>query len=575
MLIQKVSKEKILGIALLVFTAVIIIYPTQLLLIYTPVGAPYVFQNLPLFLILYNAWFILIIANIVLHKRSAGKQAIILCLFSLVFLGIWIFLTPYGQSADTSFQMGHVQYILDNNRVDPDNPLLAYFQAPGLSILTASLARVTGLTVFMTSSIYLIVSAIALTFIVFVGYRAVLTQSFQAAIATLLLIHANITITISQDFHPQNLAFLFFASFLLLFFSRKLEPRRQLVFITLYGGLITAYVSLSFAILFILLALLLVVFRNRSHKEERNQKLLLNLTLLSMLIFVCWQVYQATRLFTWTTLLLPDIFNRSLQDRVSWLITIGQANVGQQIPLWANISRLFWLFLIFGVGSILALRWVIKLKKIDAISRNILACLIGCIVFATFAFIISPAGGQFHRFLLYVPFLMTPIIMLTFKSRRYFNHFVVILLIALSCSTFLAYNGRITYSSIYHSEVQAGNIIAQSFGRGDNTEFYTSVWSGSFTYLKSYDASIVNEGDPAYNSTSDYWNQVGVVIQYFERHLDEHKNKLFIYSVKFKMEPQHILGISPNATDWNQYFSQLYDNNQVYSNGDITFFTPS
>jgi hypothetical protein len=540
-------------------------------LTYNPLSSVPIFENLPVFFTLYNVWIMLVVFLLVKTKGTL-HHILLLSLFSSVFLGFWIALTPFGQSADSAYQMGHLQYILTNGHIDPTSHSLGYFQTPGFAILTASFAQLLGLEVFATGTFFLLFSVFAFTFLVYAVYRQFIKNSTIVPIAVIFLIQGNLSISLSQDFHPQNLAFLFFASFLLLLLPNHFSLKRQLLFVILFTSLVTVYASLSFGLLFIFFALIIISVLNKSDRDRSNTiSMYLKISLVSIIIFVIWGIYQESSLFISTAQLIPEIFIGGFQERTSWLFNVGRVNLGQQIPFWANFTRLFWLAIVFGLGGFISLLQIRK-GKLDQKTKKVFACIVGCLAFGFFAFIISPGGNQFYRILLYTPFLMVPIILGFFAKRKSLLSLALIVLIIMSFPTFLVNNSRVSYSTIYPTEVSAGNFLADSYGTGTNVQLFSTIWCESFTYLKTYNAMSFNEGDIAYTSIDQYWHQVNLVLNFFENNVAN--EKIFIRSDKFGMASQHLLSISPSDPKWIVYMEKLSQNNQIYSNGKITFYAP-
>ncbi len=570
-------RTKVLTILFLVMTVAVLVYPIQLKLFYDPTSALYIFDNLYLFSGLYCTWLILLFILLML-KKAATSQILLLCSFSIVFLGFWISITPFGVTPDSAFQMGHVNYILNEGKIDPLNQNLVYFQYPALSILGASICSVTGMGVFTMSSTYLFFSALLFPFTLFLTYKNIVGNNLLASLGTILLIEGNIGISLSQAFHPINLAFLSFSFLILILLSHPFLGRKTVfLFIILFTALVTGYVSLSFGFLFILSALALFIRWGKPSSVQNRTKsnALFVLTGISFLLFVGWEIYVASPFFSTFTGWGKNFLTTAFSDRFVWLLNMGAANMGERVPLWASYTRIFWWLFIFGFGLFLVVRSVLDFKKHTALIKRLLACLIGVIAFGLTALLISPGGNQFNRLIFYTPFLLIPFILLSLNKRKRSKFLLAAVLLALSLPSFLAYNSRVTYSAFYPSEVIAGDFLSASYGVGDSLTIFSTYWAGSFSYITLYDSRILVEGDPAYYNITNYWQRIDGLLMKFQGSISSDRDKVLIYSEKFDMSSQQLLGISPNDPNWVSFSKEVSTNDRIYSNGNVVLYSPS
>lgn len=106
-------------------------------------------------------------------------------------------------------------------------------------------------------SSYLIVSILVFTITIFLAFRNYLGSTSAASLGVLLFIQGSAIISIYEVFQPANLAYVYFA-FIVLIISTDLTLKKKIVFIIMYAALVTAYISLSFGLLFVLIAFSLI-----------------------------------------------------------------------------------------------------------------------------------------------------------------------------------------------------------------------------------------------------------------------------------------------------------------------------
>ena len=561
--------------AVFLLTILLLLSPIHLTLDYQPVSSLYIFGNLPLFAVLYFIWFALILV-LLRSRKDAPFQIFILCLFSMVFLGFWTMATPWGESPDGQWIMAHVQYILDNGRIDFHNVNLIYFEFPGFPLLNSFLSQVTSLNIFSTRLVYLLSSTTFFTFTLFVFYRKILMNNFIASLAVLLLIQSNIWISLSQSFVPINLSFLYFTSFLILFFIGSLTFERKLLFIILYGALVVGYVSLSFGLLFVFLGLAVSFATSKlsQPQDDLRSRRLSYVFALAFFMFLGWEIYQSVGMFSGLAQWVLTIFNNSLQERFYTFLNVGTSNTTGGVPLWVNLTRFFWIFFICGFGLVKALQHTRHFRSRDQTLRKLLIWLGGFLVFGFLTMLFSPGGAQYHRLMIYLPFFLVPILLMSLSKKKIYVFSLIALLSILSFPTFIAYNPRIAYLSTYPSEIAAGTYLRFGHNSQNEMQIFVIGWTKSACYLNLYDAHFSSESELAYTSTSSFWQHVNVLLANFEtEHTAMGTDSIFIFGEKSLIVPEHLLGINSNDTGWEQLNSHLALDNRVYSNGNVILFS--
>ena len=136
-------QNKLLIALFFVISLIVLFFPVRLELFYAPVTSALIFQNFTLFAALYCFWFVLFFV-LFFKRKNVVDQVILLCVFSIVFVGFWIIITPWGGYADSNYQLGLVNYLLAAGKITLQNQNLWYFQFPALQILGTTICSVTG-----------------------------------------------------------------------------------------------------------------------------------------------------------------------------------------------------------------------------------------------------------------------------------------------------------------------------------------------------------------------------------------------------------------------------------------------
>jgi hypothetical protein len=113
---------------------------------------------------------------------------------------------------------------------------------------------------------------------------------------------------------------------------------------------------------------------------------------------------------------IKQLFEAPLTERISSVFTVGQANLGDVVPWWANVTRLFWVAFVLVLGLVISIRSSIAPKKMNPTIKVLLIWLGAFLVFGGVSIFISPGGDQFHRLLMYAPFFTFPLILLSSKK---------------------------------------------------------------------------------------------------------------------------------------------------------------
>jgi len=556
-------KEFVLWILYLFSAELLILFPVHLKYEYNPIESISIFNNsLPFFAVLYfiflSSFFLLILSK--RKNLSLYTGVVLIVIFMIVFLDFRIFKNHLGLIGDGWYNKAHVELILSKGKFPSDSPEFGYFQFPALHIFAASLFAISG---FQNYPLLEVLLSILLTVFIYLLYSKWLNQNqFLALLGSLLVIHGSDALYANNFFFPTNFGLLLL---MILMFMREISEKWEgrLLCILIFTSLVMTHFISSLNFLFILLGLLLI---NMFMRLKFIEPVLLPI---SLIIFLAWQLWLAEINFRNIVYIGSQIIEELAGTReYAWIIL--EKNL-VPLPYWAQVIRIFWIIFIYGLGGILVAQRFFKIKNTSNLEIKNMGVLIGIICMGILVIAVSGKGFEFLRGLAYVPFFIIPFIVryLNLRDLRFKTLTICLILILLfSFPTFLVRNSRVCLYSTYPSEVSVANFFKQNI-RGIPS-IYTS--SGSAYLFKTYllDSRIKSEGD-VYTQQSLEEN-LAKLINDFQN--DGLGNEIFLYSPRFIVGYQHLLGLDPQDPKWNKLLSKLENSNCIFSNGFVKIFHP-
>jgi len=576
----------ILLVSAILFSITILFFPVHLTLKYQPIQSVCIFDNLLLFGILYYTWLALILLALFSPKKSEDRidreKFIFTCLFSIVFWGFWIIITRGTFFAvDGAIQADHIKYVLDVGHTIQNNPNFGYFDFPGLHFLFSEVSIILGVKILDIITLLLMLRIIVLSTLLYIFYSKIL-DAYLAPLATLLTIQGNWILARFNFLHPGSFALIFLAIFLVLLARHEhtLFERSDIIVgvITITATTITHFVT-STSFFFILLGLYLLQIFSKVSILRRDRWIFI----LSLLIPLSWGLNLAIGTFS----SLANVFIRSFEEMkfLEYLSIVARPNIGIEVPLWANITRLFWLILVFICGTLLGLVNIVKIKKLSWLQRREAGALFGIILLTAIA--ILPLGGvQYYRFLMYGSFFTTPILLRFLASlgkgkQEIFNKIDVVALLimlffALSLPTFLAYNDRINIDTYYPYELSVGGFLSSVYGKGDGVTIYVDgstapivgYYMPSSHFRTEVAWSYVKSKEEVFQSI-DNW-----LLNFLATKNDIGQHDIMLlFSKRLPIPYERDLGINSTDPYWNQLKYKLQYVNRVYDNQHVQIYT--
>ncbi len=508
------------------------------------------------------------------------EKLVLVCVFSAVFLGFWTIVTQNGLSNEGVYNTAHVKYLNEVGRVPVGHRALGYFDFPGLHLIGSSVSQVTGLDAMKASAVIVFSQALGLAALLYALFRRLLNSAYAAPLAVLLVIVGNISLDKLNFFHPRNLGLILLVTFLVLLFRHKDKlfgtvQDKLLMLILVAAATMTHFVT-AFLLFFIMLGIYVVQKLDRTNAEKAP-------SLIIFLVFpLAWAMYWAIITFQSLTGTFPKVLADLAEGKdVLWFLTMmQQANVGERLPLWANISRLFWWVLIYGFGSILGLWNLLRLKKLSPMEKRAIGVLLGIIMISVVSTLASGGGARFDTYILYGAFAAVPILLwfllsLRNRIRKYALICLVILFFTLSFPTFLSHNNMIEFDAWYPEEHASGEFLESNFAEAGKVHLFGGEWVQLLTNYYVPSASFHTVHSVLYmKDETGLWAEIEKLSTGYEDLAGSLGGEvIFIWSKRLMLPYQHFFGVTPEHPNWQELRDKLSYDDKIYDNGNVQMFT--
>lgn len=565
----------VLWFLLILFTLSILQFPTHLVFEYRPVQSPHIFDSLPLFAILYCIW-LLVLLLLLFSNGGEGEndweKLVLVCTFSAVFLGFWTIVTRTGLSSEGIYNAAHVEYLADTGKIPAGHRALGYFDFPGLHLIGSFVSQSTGLDAIGAAASIVFFQALLLAALLYVLFRRLLGSAYVASLAVLLVIQANISLDKLNFFHPRNLGIVLLVVFLLLLSRHRLSgtPQGRLIMIVLLAAATMTHAVTSFLLLFIVLGIYVVQKLDRTNVENGPSVII-------FLVFpLAWATYWAVITLEGVVGTLPNVAEElSERNDALWFLTMmQQANVGERLPLWANISRLSWWVLIYGLGAILGLRNLFRLRELSPMEKRATGVLLGVMAISVVSTLASQGGARFDTYILYGAFAAVPILLWFFLSLR--NHIkkyalgcLVALFFVLSFPTFLSHNNMIEFDAWYPDEHASARFLEPM----SPVSLYSGEWLLLLTPYYVPEAERVTMPSVLHmRDEAGLWTEMDKLTTGFEDQRGRQGNFVFVWSKRVMLPLQHFFGITSQHPRWRDFQDRLSYQHRIYDNGNVQMF---
>jgi hypothetical protein len=583
----------------LFLTAAILLYPVDLRLVDVPIQSTAIIENLPLFAALYYLWLLTILA---LLFSKAGptvdhrEKIALVALFVVVFWGFWTIITPAGQSEEPAF-LAYAKYLDDTGHISLTARNFAYFDFPGLGLFAHAVSNVMDLSHLDARTLIMLANAALTAVLLYCVHRRFADSSAKPftpyLLAVPLAIQSNMMLSVGFFFRPENaIGLLFLLALLVLLAANRDEStffgrwQSSLLAIVLFAALTVTHFITALVFVAVLGGLYLV--RAVSGRRMNTASTMV----LFLVIIGAWLVYFAVRTFGDMTDAVPytaDLIREG--DIFFYAFTLGAANAGGDVPLWATLVRLFWIGSVYLLAAVLVIVNLTRLRRLSSGERDYTGALLGIAVVTLIVALVNGTGDQAARYVEYGCFFAVPIV-LAFISRAAWRRLtfalVVIPFFLLSLPTFLAFHSQIALSAYYPAEQRAAEFLSSQYeDAGDDLALFASVrdrhhylyyFPDSALYSSAYGVLKRGEERIVWQDTA---NTVSVfVTQRFaeeqpENPFPEPQTKgVFVFSQAFALVYEHLLGISPDDVEWLRIEGRLATTNAFYDNGQVQLYLP-
>ena len=520
------------------------------------------------------------------ENRFNWENMALACVFSLVFIGFWIVITPYGSFADDIFNMGHVRWLVGEGSIPVGHQNLWYFDFPGMHLLVTALAQLTGLGVFESRMLFLLVNAALFSVLLYILFAKLLKSNRLAFIGVMLVMMSSVMLIEKMHiFTPGALGYTLLAGFLVMMTSTETRLlgtaiSDRLLMLILFAAMVISYFATSFLAPLVLLGIYLL--QKISRGKEAQVSLLTVVLLLVMVL--AWEVYWTWKLFDSLAGFLPRLGDSMLSGGfLSIPFRLAQANVGGELPLWATLTRTFW-WASLGLGTILGLFNLFRARSLGFSDKVVTGGLLGVILLTIIGVFGTHGGQQFGRFLLYAPLLCIPLL-LVFLSRiggRLRTSYVLltVLLLVVSLPTMLSSVNLVSTEAISPYECSAGRFMEANIrDKGEDDILYgLSSASKAWVYYYAPDTRTKQVSEKAFyeKDEAEVWEETDKIVMDFRQEwvaLGTHK--LFVLSEKDTTFYQHLLNILPEYPNWEELAKQLAAENRIFINGYVEMYAPT
>ncbi len=582
------SVRLLLWILLLSLTSAILLFPVNLEFEYHAVESLYIFgDNLWLFGIIFVLWMAVLLL-LLLSRISEWQRVILVGIFAVIVFGFWVIIAPYGGYADGLVNMGHVQYLSQTGSIAFDHINLAYFQYPGLHLTGFALSEISGLEILEIRPFFLIFCRVLLTILLYLLFVRSIKNPQLASLAVLVLVTGALLITRTM-FHAGITAIIFLV--MMLYFLVKsgalAKPATISLFIICFAGLTITYVPIPIFFIFILGGIYITTMINKQKTVN------LTLLILCAVIFLIWEMFWATRMFEGLAGHMEDFlaaFNNPLERLFPMFGTASQS-LGEATPLWASLTRYFWLLVVYLFGVILATRNLFRIKKLDSIETVETGGLWGVLLASAVAIFAFEEGTQWGRTLMYVPFLAVPIIIKfvsstrqdksdlqlmntpMFQNQRGINKFspvaVSILLLIMSFPTFLVNHSSINTEAVHKYELSAGEYLEEYYDDESLLLVTDAITTPTYVY---YIPEAEFSNPLQYWELSEEWQLWDTYYRQIEKMENYNGTAVFALTERFTQPHRSLVSIDENSVEWIEFVGRLSQNNRVYDNGSTRLY---
>jgi hypothetical protein len=576
----------LMWVLLLLLTAALLLYPVNVVFEYQPIQGPGIFDNLPLFAGILVVWALLLLLMLFTREDQGEtvdwQTAGLACVFGLVFIGFWVVITPFGSYSDDMYNMGIVRWLVQHGSIAIGSESLPYFEFPGMHLLVSAICMSAGLGVFEGRPLFLLFNAALFSGLFYLFTVRVLKSNRLACLATIVVVMGSVAVVERMViFGAAALGYVLLAGFLVLLTrsETKLLGEKaldRLIVLVLFAFTAIAYLPVSLLIPLILMGIYAIYVMRRDDSSRPS----VGMICLFLVVVVAWEVHWSWHTFRYSAGFLPSLWEQLLSlGFLRAVTTLGSANIGGALPLWATLIRFFWLAFL-GIGTLVGLRNLLRIKRLSWAERLATGGLLGVMVITLIGLLAVWGGYQFQRFLMYAPLFSMPLLLLFLcRSRTLVRTGVALfalLIPGLVVPSFLTSENAVATDAIYAHEVSVGQFL-EEHSRNEGESLIIYDYSGTATWAPYYtpnaDQQHIEEQD-FYEATDDeLWRMLDETVASFVAEAPWlTQQKLFLVGDKTTVDFEHLRGISPDDPHWAELNGVLSGTNRIYDDGHTVLY---
>lgn len=376
---------------------------------------------------------------IAFSTKSQAVRVLLIGGFATVILGFWSIKSPLGMYEGVG-KLTNVEMILQSGHLAA--PQGSYLQWPSLFTSGVVFSRLTGIPGYVFQPFFLVTYSWIIGIVLYSFATKVFGRGFLPFAASVMAMEGNIILT-SFYFHPDLLAVV-----LVIVASSMLPARRpknsvRLLLVAILGAALVSEDFTGATVLFLLFLMLPVYNWIFFHSFSPSGPLMIY-GIMFALWSLYWSVAASTNILTFLSSPILGIHH---------VLLLYQAGV--QAPLWATITRFFWLVTDLGVPLLVALMIIWRKPKELAIPSLFLYS-------ATLAAIASLLGNGTNYFalLVYGPFSGSVVLLFMIRRYKFPLTMIVLVMVAISVPTFFTFSSVVNTAHDSNQEYLSAQFLA-------------------------------------------------------------------------------------------------------------------
>jgi hypothetical protein len=261
-------------------------------------------------------------------------------------------------------------------------------------------------------------------------------------------------------------------------------------------------------------------------------------------------------------------------------LVIGSSNFAAEVPLWATTVKLFWIFLLFGAGTVAALLRLRRRHSLRPVEAKALGALLGILLLSVTIGLVSAGGLQLFRYVMYAPLVLAPLLLLSIRQlpRRLGGvglGAVVVSLVALAVPTFFAHYPTVRVEMFYPYEMAPAQTLSSHGDDGSGLRVFVPA-AGYVAYIR-YLPNAEYMGTPVEFTLGDYdglWAHIDQQADIFVSASDA-KVSIYALSNRPRVYYKHNFGIPLDDPRWDALRIRLEGQTAVsaiYDNGFVNLY---